>query len=182
MSSIAVNGGSITGNQDQATDSVIEGAIFIRPGVQLAFSGSPTITGICGIEAVDYDTLEANPDFLPIRVTGNFAPSGPVTLEIWGDYLVGQKIVQYENGVAAEPDHFIAPVHNYGYQKDEDGNFLYTEQKRKILFHDKIGSTYDELSYWEFADDFIRERSSFWQPRGWAARLRPDEPGPRTGP
>ena len=118
MAVIEINGGTIKGNKDQNAGETVDGAVFIRPGVQLRFSGTPEISGLNGIEAVDYDTLEANSDFQMIQVTKEFSPVNPVTLEIWGDYLPGQRIVEYSDGIEADPEDFIAPVQNYGYQKE----------------------------------------------------------------
>ena len=166
MSKIAINGGTIAGNKEQAADAPIEGAIFIRPGVQLDFSGSPRIEGINGIEAVD-DTPEANPDFQPIEVSGPFAPAQPIVLELWMDYAVGQKIVQYTNGATADPAHFTAPANSFGYQKDEAANALYTEAKRKVLFKDGLYDEYESLSHWAFVESTVEDP---------AGRV-PDKPG-----
>ncbi|MBC5687677.1 InlB B-repeat-containing protein [Mediterraneibacter sp. NSJ-55] len=155
MAVIEINGGTIKGNKDQNAGETVNGAVFIRPGVQLRFSGTPEISGLNGIEAVDYDTLEANSDFQMIQVTKEFSPVNPVTLEIWGDYLPGQRIVEYSDGIEADPEDFIAPVQNYGYQKE--GKYLYTEVKRKVLFKDGIENTYEELSYWSFVDDTVKK-------------------------
>lgn len=156
MSKIAINGGTIAGNREQIVDTPVEGAIFIRPGVQLTFSGTPRIEGNNGVEAVD-DTPEANPDFLPIEITGPFAPAQPVVLELWMDYDVGQKIVQYTNGATADPAHFTAPAHNFGYQKDEAANALYTEAKRKVLFKDGLYEEYESLRHWAFVEDAVED-------------------------
>ena len=157
MAAIEINGGDIVDNIEQTADTQTDGAIYIRKGVNLHFSGSPNIVGTSHIEAVsfDSDTMKADELFQTIKVTGEFSPKTPIVLNIWDDYLIGQTIVEYSDGAEVNNKHFISPLNNIGYQSDKEKNILFTQSKRKVLFKDGLYNTYDDLTYWSFVDDKV---------------------------
>lgn len=151
-----VTGGKIIGNKDQdgTPNAVYLWSSNATRGAYLCFSGSPTLTGINRIYANNgaqpYET------FFPVEVTDTFSPTQPIVLDSRYDYLIGQTMVTYANGVAVNPSHFAAAQTGYGYQKNVEKNLLYTEQMRNVIFMDGIEELMS-LSTWAFVKDFITE-------------------------
>lgn len=150
-----ISGGSITGNTDADGTS---NAIYLwsrssieGTGAYLYFSGSPKIEGASRI----YANGSSSVAFQPAVVDGAFTPVVPVEFDLLFDYVVGQTIVEYTDGVPADSTHFIAAREEYGFQKDTENNLLYTEAKRKVIFMD--GDTpCDALTYWEFVEATVK--------------------------
>lgn len=151
-----IDGGAITGNHD--ADGTAN-AIYLwsrssieDTGAYLYFSGSPEIEGASRIYANNSTSVA----FDPLAVDGAFTPAAPVELNLLFDYVIGQTIVKYDNGLAADPSHFAAASEDYGFQKDSENNLLYTEKRRKLIFMDGEQEL-KGLSCWNFVEDTINE-------------------------
>lgn len=151
-----INGGAIRGNHNADGTS---NAIYLwskeigDTSAYVRFSGEPTIEGTSVIFANNSSSVV----FHPLEVDGAFHPTVPVELDILFEYELGQTIVVYQNGTVANSNDFVAAVPNYGFQKDEENNLLYTEEKRHVIFMDG-SQPLEEISYWAFVEDAIVER------------------------
>lgn len=97
-----------------------------------------------------------NLDFKPIRVTSDLTLVNPLVLSIGYEYILGQEVVDYLNEAIAQNTDFISPYDEIGYQVDQDGNYLYVESKRPVVFMDGEVELTD-FTYWEFVEDSIDE-------------------------
>lgn len=149
-----VNGGVIAGNKNvDGTANAIylwSRSSIADTGAYLYFSGSPKIEGA----SVIFANSSSSVAFAPVVVDAAFTPVVPVEFDLQFYYIVGQTIVEYADGVAADNTHFIAAREDYGFQKDAENNLLYTEQKRKVIFMDGENELTD-LSHWSFVEDTI---------------------------
>lgn len=151
-----INGGSIAGNKGSEGGS---NAIYLYSrsnitdtGAYLYFSGSPKIQG----PSLIYANTSPSVAFKPLKVDGQFNPLLPVEIDLQFEYIIKQSIVEYAENIKADSSHFIAVREDYGFQESEKNNLLYTEAKRKVIFMDGEDEI-DELSYWEFVEDGIKE-------------------------
>ena len=151
-----INGGSIHDNTDEEGN---ENAIYLwsrssieGTGAYLRFSGSPNVEG----PSVIYANSSSSVDFQPLEVIGTFTPVTPIQLDTLFYYVLGQRIVNYTDGLMADHTHFINISPYYGYQESEDQTYLYTEAKRPIVFMDGEEEL-EALADWAFVEDTIAE-------------------------
>ncbi len=120
----------------------------------MKFSGSPDMEDYIWALANGYSNL----DYKPIEVTGAFTPVNPIEVDSAYDYIIGQEMMDYAQGLEADSSQFIASDERYGYQEDKDNNYLYTEARRPVVFMDGEQEI-EGIGYWEFVEDYIDEPS-----------------------
>lgn len=147
---LTINGGTIS-DDGNAIYLWSKGNIA-DTGAYVRFSGSPTVQGRLYAVANGFENL----DFKPIEVTGAFAPTQPVTLHSGYDYVVGQTMVQYADGMEADSAQFIALYDEYGYQKNAEKNLLYTEQRREVVYMDGA-EPIEGIGGWTFVEETLAE-------------------------
>lgn len=151
---INISGGTVSGNKNGFGIYLWSKGNIEGTAAYVKFSGSPDMEDYIWALANGYSNL----DYKPIEVTGAFTPVNPIKVDSAYDYIIGQEMMDYAQGLEADSSQFIASDERYGYQEDKDNNYLYTEARRPVVFMDGEQEI-EGIGYWEFVEDYIDEPS-----------------------
>lgn len=151
---INISGGTVSGNKNGFGIYLWSKGNIEGTAAYVKFSGSPDMEDYIWALANGYSNL----DYKPIEVTGAFTPVNPIEVDSAYDYIIGQEMMDYAQGLEADSSQFIASDERYGYQEDKDNNYLYTEARRPVVFMDGEQEI-EGIGYWEFVEDYIDEPS-----------------------
>lgn len=152
---INISGGTVSGNKNGFGIYLWSKGNIEGTAAYVKFSGSPDMEDYIWALANGYSNL----DYKPIEVTGAFTPVNPIEVDSAYDYIIGQEMMDYAQGLEADSSQFIASDERYGYQEDKDNNYLYTEARRPVVFMDGEQEI-EGIGYWEFVEDYIDEPSA----------------------
>lgn len=152
---INISGGTVSGNKNGFGIYLWSKGNIEGTAAYVKFSGSPDMEDYIWALANGYSNL----DYKPIEVIGAFTPVNPIEVDSAYDYIIGQEMMDYAQGLEADSSQFIASDERYGYQEDKDNNYLYTEARRPVVFMDGEQEI-EGIGYWEFVEDYIDEPSA----------------------
>lgn len=152
---INISGGTVSGNKGGYGIYLWSKGNIEGTAAYVKFSGSPDMKDYIWALANGWDNL----DYKPIEVTGAFSPVNPIEVDSAYEYIIGQEMMDYAQGIEADNSQFIASDVIYGYQADKENNYLYTEARRPVVFMDGEQEI-EGIGYWEFVEDYIDEPSA----------------------
>lgn len=177
---IDIQGGTISGNYEVCwwngevlEDEGILSSLMVHPQVQLKLSGTPTIADTITLMSTDYDDETAqcvpNPNFLPVLVANDFAPTSAIGINIGANPYENQAVIIFESGTA-DVSLFKIDWSGWSFKATDDGK-LYPARTRNVVFKEGYYYTFKFLGYEQFIGETITAPTGTIKPgytvEGW---------------